>query len=105
MGTRVTILLHMEVFHGKYLFNDELVETLNDRLRQMSYSAPETPSNEFQLPQDEWGLATKLAIASISSQVDDPYTEYWGGLVIKDFPQGTMGGLLLGGLLFKTVGG
>merc|ERR1719229_2199892 len=54
--------------------------------RQMSYSAPETPSNEFQLPQDEWGLATKLAIASISSQ-------------------GTMGGLLLGGLLFKTVGG
>merc|ERR1719282_924830 len=53
--------------------------------RQMSYSAPETPSNEFQLPQDEWGLATKLAIASISSQ-------------------GTMGGLLLGGLLLKTVG-
>ena len=36
----------------------------------MSYSAPETPSNEFQLPQDEWGLATKLAIASISSQVN-----------------------------------
>ena len=36
----------------------------------MSFSAPETPSNEFQLPQDEWGLATKLAIASISSQVD-----------------------------------
>merc|ERR1719420_677891 len=53
--------------------------------RQMSFSAPETPSNEFQLPQDEWGLATKLAIASISSQ-------------------GTMGGLLLGGLLLKTVG-
>jgi len=51
----------------------------------MSFSAPETPSNEFQLPQDEWGLATKLAIASISSQ-------------------GTMGGLLLGGLLLKTVG-
>merc|ERR1711872_1130154 len=42
-------------------------------------------TNELQRPQDEWGLATKLAIASISSQ-------------------GTMGGLLLGGLLFKTVG-
>jgi len=53
--------------------------------RQMSYSAPETPSNEFQLPTDEWGLATKLALASISSQ-------------------GTMGALLLGGLLLKTVG-
>jgi len=52
---------------------------------QGSYSTPETPSNEFVLPQDEWGLATKLALASISSQ-------------------GTMGGLLIGGLLLKTVG-
>lgn len=64
-----------------------------------SYSTPETPSNEFQLPQvfsklltspktlghpqDEWGLMSKLALASISSQ-------------------GTMGGLLLGGLLLKV---
>merc|ERR1711972_1229351 len=47
------------------------------------WGSPQT--NELQLPQDEWGLATKLAIASISSQ-------------------GTMGGLLLGGLLLKTVG-
>jgi mitofusin len=53
--------------------------------RQSSYSTPETPSNEFFLPQDEWGLMSKLAIASVSSQ-------------------GTMGGLLVGGLLFKTVG-
>jgi len=52
---------------------------------QSSYSTPETPSNEFFVPQDEWSLMSKLALASISSQ-------------------GTMGGLLLGGLLLKTVG-
>ena len=50
-----------------------------------SYSTPETPSNEFVIPSDDWSLASKLALASISSQ-------------------GTMGALLVGGLLFKTVG-
>jgi len=50
-----------------------------------SYSTPETPSNEFFVPQDEWSVMSKLAVASISSQ-------------------GTMGGLLVGGLLLKTVG-
>jgi len=52
---------------------------------QPSYSTPETPSNEFFVPQDEWSLMSKVALASISSQ-------------------GTMGGLLVGGLLLKTVG-
>lgn len=46
---------------------------------------PDTPSNEFFLPQDDWSLISKIAIASLSSQ-------------------GTMGGLLVGGLLLKTVG-
>ena len=50
-----------------------------------NYSTPETPSNEFVIPSDDWSLASKLALASISSQ-------------------GTMGALLVGGLLFKTVG-
>jgi len=50
-----------------------------------SYSTPETPSNEFFVPQDEWSILSKVALASVSSQ-------------------GTMGGLLVGGLLLKTVG-
>ena len=29
----------------------------------------DTPSNEFFVPQDDWSLLSKLAIASISSQV------------------------------------
>lgn len=49
-------------------------------------SSPHTPpSNEFIVPQDDWSLVSKIAIASLTSQ-------------------GTMGGLLAGGLLFKTVG-
>ena len=50
-----------------------------------NFSSPETPSNEFVIPSDDWSLVTKVALASISSQ-------------------GTMGGLLVGGLLLKTVG-
>jgi len=50
-----------------------------------SHSSPETPSNEFIIPTDDWSLMSKVAFASVSSQ-------------------GTMGGLLVGGLLFKTVG-
>ncbi|XP_023348232.1 transmembrane GTPase Marf [Eurytemora carolleeae] len=53
--------------------------------RGLPLLTPDTPSNEFFVPQDDWSLLSKLAIASISSQ-------------------GTMGGLLVGGLLFKTVG-
>merc|ERR1719342_2018970 len=54
--------------------------------RQLSsHSSPETPSNEFIIPTDDWSLMSKVAFASVSSQ-------------------GTMGGLLVGGLLFKTVG-
>jgi len=56
--------------------------------REMSsFSCPETPSNEFYPPPGElqMGLLSKVALASISSQ-------------------GTMGGLLVGGLLLKTVG-
>merc|ERR1712029_1086641 len=54
--------------------------------RPMSnFSTPETPSNEFVIPSDDWSLVTKVALAGISSQ-------------------GTMGGLLVGGLLLKTVG-
>merc|ERR1719499_2674634 len=54
--------------------------------RPMSnFSTPETPSNEFVIPSDDWSLVTKVALASLSSQ-------------------GTMGGLLVGGLLLKTVG-
>merc|ERR1719210_3105221 len=54
--------------------------------RPMSnFSSPETPSNEFVIPSDDWSLVTKVALASLSSQ-------------------GTMGGLLVGGLLLKTVG-
>lgn len=48
-------------------------------------SSPQLPTNEFVVPQDDWSMVSKVAIASVSSQ-------------------GTMGGLLLGGLLFKTVG-
>jgi len=48
--------------------------------------SPDTPTFESMLPpQDDWSVLSKIAIASISSQ-------------------GTMGGLILGGLLFKTVG-
>jgi len=48
--------------------------------------SPDTPTFESMLPpQDDWNVLSKIAIASISSQ-------------------GTMGGLILGGLLFKTVG-
>ena len=50
-----------------------------------NFSSPETPSNEFIIPSDDWSLVTKVALAGISSQ-------------------GTMGGLLVGGLLLKTVG-
>jgi len=50
-----------------------------------SHSTPETPSNEFMIPVDDWSLVSKIALASLSSQ-------------------GTMGGLLVGGLLLKTVG-
>jgi len=54
--------------------------------RPMSnFSTPETPSNEFVIPSDDWSLVSKIALASLSSQ-------------------GTMGGLLVGGLLLKTVG-
>jgi len=54
--------------------------------RQMSsFSSPETPCNEFTIPADDWSLVSKIALASLSSQ-------------------GTMGGLLVGGLLLKTVG-
>merc|ERR1711976_1133997 len=48
-------------------------------------SNPETPSNEFTIPSDDWSLVSKIALASLSSQ-------------------GTMGGLLVTGLLLKTVG-
>ena len=50
-----------------------------------SHSTPENPSNEFMIPVDDWSMVSKLALASVSSQ-------------------GTMGGLLVGGLLLKTVG-
>jgi len=50
-----------------------------------SHSTPETPSNEFMIPVDDWSLVSKVALASLSSQ-------------------GTIGGLLVGGLLLKTVG-
>merc|ERR1712013_32359 len=50
-----------------------------------SHSTPETPSNEFMVPVDDWSMVSRLALASVSSQ-------------------GTMGGLLVGGLLLKTVG-
>ena len=50
-----------------------------------NYSTPETPSNEFVIPTDDWSLASTVALASISSQ-------------------GSMGALLVGGLLLKTVG-
>merc|ERR1712198_63572 len=54
--------------------------------RPMSnFSSPESPSNEFIIPSDDWSLVSKIALASLSSQ-------------------GTMGGLLVGGLLLKTVG-
>merc|ERR1712012_1393780 len=54
--------------------------------RPMSnFSTPETPSNEFVIPSDDWSLVSKIALASLSSQ-------------------GSMGGLVVGGLLLKTVG-
>jgi len=54
--------------------------------RNMPPLTPDTPSHDFSfVPQDDWSILSKVAIASISSQ-------------------GTMGGLLVGGLLFKTVG-
>ncbi len=50
-----------------------------------SHSPPAAPTNEFFVPQDDWSLVSKVAVASLTSQ-------------------GTMGGLLVGGLLLKTVG-
>ncbi len=47
--------------------------------------SPIAPTNEFIVPQDDWSLVSKVAVASLTSQ-------------------GTMGGLLVGGLLLKTVG-
>ena len=47
--------------------------------------SPQTPTNEFIQPQDDWSVMSKVAIATLTSQ-------------------GTMGGLLVGGLLLKTVG-
>jgi mitofusin len=47
--------------------------------------SPQMPTNEFVLPQDDWSIVSKVAIATLTSQ-------------------GTMGGLLVGGLLLKTVG-
>jgi len=49
------------------------------------FSVPPTPGLGNNTVPDEWSIATKVAIAAISSQ-------------------GTMGGLLVGGLLLKTVG-
>merc|ERR1712156_1247664 len=46
---------------------------------------PQTPTNEYTQPQDDWSLMSKVAIGALTSQ-------------------GTMGGLLVGGLLLKTVG-
>ena len=34
-----------------------------------NFSSPETPSNEFVIPSDDWSLVTKVALASLSSQV------------------------------------
>ena len=42
-----------------------------------------TPTNDFLVPQDDWSLVSKIAVASLTSQ-------------------GTMGGLLVGGLLLKV---
>lgn len=53
--------------------------------RGIPLTCPQTPTNEFFVPQDDWSLLSKVAIASLSSQ-------------------GTMGGLLVGGFLLKTVG-
>jgi len=53
--------------------------------RGVPLTCPQTPTNEFFVPQDDWSLVSKVAIASLSSQ-------------------GTMGGLLVGGFLLKTVG-
>ena len=53
-----------------------------------SLSSPpmmQTPTNEFVMPQDDWSIVSKIAVAALTSQ-------------------GTMGGLLVGGLLLKTVG-
>merc|ERR1711899_9441 len=50
-----------------------------------SPGSPQTPTNEYTQPQDDWSLMSKVAIGALTSQ-------------------GTMGGLLVGGLLLKTVG-
>merc|ERR1719245_315144 len=50
-----------------------------------SPGTPQTPTNEFVQPQDDWSVVSKVAMAAVTSQ-------------------GTMGGLLVGGFLLKTVG-
>merc|ERR1712223_102221 len=50
-----------------------------------SPGSPQTPTNEYTQPQDDWSLMSKVAIGALTSQ-------------------GTMGGLLVGGLLLKAVG-
>merc|ERR1712062_684340 len=57
----------------------------NNIPRSIGSGSPQTPTNEFVLPQDDWSVASKVAIATLSSQ-------------------GTIGGLLVGGFLLKTVG-
>ena len=72
--------------------------------RPMSnFSSPETPSNEFVIPSDDWSLVTKVALASLSSQVTLVIPN-GDGYKYQHCLQGTMGGLLVGGLLLKTVG-
>ena len=81
----------------------------NNIPRSIGSGSPQTPTNEFVLPQDDWSVASKVAIATLSSQgtlfVKSIY--YWKILWIKNLffvKSGTIGGLLVGGFLLKTVG-
>ncbi len=57
----------------------------DDLHRSPASSSLAGPTSDFIVPQDDWSLVSKVAVASLTSQ-------------------GTMGGLIVGGLLLKTVG-
>ena len=40
----------------------------NNIPRSIGSGSPQTPTNEFVLPQDDWSVASKVAIATLSSQ-------------------------------------
>jgi len=85
LGFSCLMARFMAAGQGKKTPQQGMYSGYRDIPRGIPLTCPQTPTNEFFVPQDDWSLLSKVAIASLSSQ-------------------GTMGGLLVGGFLLKTVG-